>query len=180
MSMETKKPPQNADGTEKSGYEKRDANLPVLLKMGIGLAVLIVVAFVSMKFTLDYFQKVQPLGAPSSPLESGRALPPGPRLQALPHQELSDYCRVQQENVTSYRWVDEQNGVVQIPVDRAMELVLEQGLPVRAMSAAPPGSAGIHQVGTVDSPLPAGVEGPCGYLVESEREAAPAAAEPKE
>jgi hypothetical protein len=180
MSMETKKPLQDKGGPEKPGYEKRDANLPVLLKFGFWLAVLILVAFVGMKYTLNYFQRVQPLGPPASPLENTRTLPPGPRLQAKPHQELSDYCNTQEQNVTSYRWVDQQNGVVQIPVDRAMELVLEQGLPVRPMSSAPPGSAGMHQVGTVDSPLPAGVEGPCGYLVESEREAAPAAPEPKQ
>jgi hypothetical protein len=180
MSMETKKTRPDAHGEENPGYEKRDANLRILLHFGFWLAVIIVVAFVGMNYTLDYFQRVQPLGPKASPLASDqRVLPPSPRLQARPHQELSDYCRVQQQNLTSYGWVDQQNGVVQIPVDRAMELVLEQGLPVRPTSAVPAGSAGIHQVGTVDSPLPAGVEGPCGYLVESEQEPAPAA-EPKE
>ena len=31
----------------------------------------------------------------------------------------------------SYGWVDSDGGVVRMPIDRAVELVLERGLPVR-------------------------------------------------
>jgi hypothetical protein len=179
MSMETKKPPKDAHGAEEQRYEKRDANLPALLQFGFWLAIVIVVAVVGMKYTLNYFQRVQPAGPPASPLSNARVLPPGPRLQAHPHQELHDYCTGQQLDLTSYRWVDQQNGIVQIPVDRAMELVLERGLPVRAANQAPAGSAEMHQMGTVDSPLPAGVEGPCGYLTELDKKEKPGE-EPKE
>jgi hypothetical protein len=31
----------------------------------------------------------------------------------------------------SYGWIDQQKGVVRIPIERAMELTAERGLPVR-------------------------------------------------
>ena len=46
-----------------------------------------------------------------------------------PHLELKDYCALQQQEVNSYGWVNKQSGVVRIPVDRAMDLVLQRGLP---------------------------------------------------
>jgi hypothetical protein len=169
MSMETKKPPKDEHGAEEPRYEKRDANLPALLQFGFWLAIVIAVAVIGMKFTLNYFQRVMPEGKPASPMSDARTLPPAPRLQVHPRQELHDYCTGQQQDVTSYSWVDQQNGIVRIPVDRAMELILERGLPVRPASQAPVGSAGMHQVGSYDAPLPAGVEGPCGYLTELDK-----------
>ena len=35
----------------------------------------------------------------------------------------------------SYGWVDEKAGTVHIPIDRAMELLVERGLPVRPQPA---------------------------------------------
>ena len=36
----------------------------------------------------------------------------------------------------SYGWSDEKAGTVRIPIERAMELLVERGLPVRASSTA--------------------------------------------
>jgi len=33
--------------------------------------------------------------------------------------------------LTSYGWVDKNAGVVRIPIDEAMKIVVKQGLPVR-------------------------------------------------
>jgi hypothetical protein len=38
----------------------------------------------------------------------------------------------------SYGWVDREAGVVRVPIDVAMKLVLEEGLPVRQPETAPP------------------------------------------
>ena len=42
---------------------------------------------------------------------------------------------------TTYGWVDQQKGVVRIPIAQAMDLVVKKGLPVRA--AAPPTAEGV-------------------------------------
>ena len=48
-----------------------------------------------------------------------------------------DQVRSEQlRQITEYRWVDQKTKVVAIPIDRAMELVLERGLPARAAADA--------------------------------------------
>jgi hypothetical protein len=39
---------------------------------------------------------------------------------------LVDYRREQADLLGSYEWVDQENGVVQLPIERAMELVAEE------------------------------------------------------
>jgi hypothetical protein len=82
----------------------------------------------------DYFGKVQEkeLGAAVTPYEQDRPLPPLPRLQAEPVQDLTQLRAQQDDALNAYGWVDRTNGVVHIPINRAMDLLLERGaLPVR-------------------------------------------------
>ena len=58
-------------------------------------------------------------------------LPPEPRLQTDPQQELRDLRARQQSRLTGYGWVNKEAGVARIPIEDAMRMVVEQGLPVR-------------------------------------------------
>jgi hypothetical protein len=52
----------------------------------------------------------------------------------LEHSERRQFEGIVQEQdkvLASYDWVDEKNGVVRIPIDQAMELLAQRGLPVR-------------------------------------------------
>ena len=40
------------------------------------------------------------------------------------------------EALTTYSWMDKNGGVIRIPIERAKDLLLERGLPVRAADAA--------------------------------------------
>ena len=57
--------------------------------------------------------------------------PPSPRLQTQPFKDLYQLKTEQRGALTSYGWVDKTNGVVHIPIERAMALTLERGLPAR-------------------------------------------------
>lgn len=132
MSMETKRPPDHdSPGAPNEGYERRDADVRSLAKFGLWMFVTLIVVLFAMKWMFSYFAKSQQLGPPASPFENVRVLPPNPRLQVEPVVELRKYRDAQQNALESYGWVDKQNGVVRIPVDRAMELLLERGLPAR-------------------------------------------------
>jgi hypothetical protein len=48
-----------------------------------------------------------------------------------PVTDLADMRAAEQRVLTSYGWVDPQKGVVHIPIDEAMKLTLQQGLPVQ-------------------------------------------------
>jgi len=134
----------------------------------------IFVTLVGMKFTFDYLKKAEPMGPMASPMlqDTYRMLPPSPRLQVLPHMELEQYCALQQQNVSSYGWVNQPSGVVHIPVDRAMDLVLQRGLPARPASDVPASEASADAMPPTVSGG-ADVLGQCGYLAEEPANVAP-------
>lgn len=60
---------------------------------------------------------------------------PAPTLQLSPPADMARFRAQQWQALTNYAWIDRSNGVVQIPIERAMELLLQRGLPVRASNA---------------------------------------------
>ncbi len=54
-----------------------------------------------------------------------------PVLQIDPVADLNAYQTEQQELLNSYGWVDKATGVAHIPIDRAIDLTIQQGLPHR-------------------------------------------------
>jgi hypothetical protein len=150
-----------------AGYEKRDVNIKGLFQFAFWLAAVLAVTLVGMRFTFSFYKKAMPLGPTASPMVkmTDRMLPPSPRLQVTPHQELQDYCVAQQQDVNTYAWVNQPSGVVRIPVDRAIELILARGLPARPAADA----SASERTTAVTTPTVAGetdVEGQCGYLTE--------------
>jgi hypothetical protein len=149
------------------GYETRDASIPALLKFAFWMALTLIVTLVGMKLTFNHFKKIEPMGPTASPMVSDtyRMLPPSPRLQAHPRQELKDYCAAQEQEVDTYGWVDQPSGVTRIPIDRAIALTLERGLPARPAAEAPTGAA---MVPTTLPTVPEGADvgGPCDYVNE--------------
>ena len=119
-------------------HETTDANISALVKFSIGLFFLIVVALVGMQWMFNYFRNTQQLGPPASPFAETQTLPPGPRLQVDPAQDLKQLRQGEDEKLNSYGWVDQKAGIARIPVDRAMDLLIEKGLPVRAGSPPKP------------------------------------------
>ena len=57
------------------------------------------------------------------------ALPPEPRLQILPSADWTLMMEQEKAALHSYRWVDRSRGIVRIPIDRAMELIVQHGFP---------------------------------------------------
>jgi hypothetical protein len=163
MSTETSPQP-----TREDGYERRDANTRVLLHFGFWLAVLLVVVLITMRWTFNYLSAKDPTGPPATPFENARAVPPQPQLQVEPHQDLATYCKQEKNDLESYGWVDSQNGVVRIPVDQAMDKILQQGLPARPAGEATNAAASMAPVGSTNAPQPTGVGGPCSFVVEQE------------
>ena len=57
---------------------------------------------------------------------------PAPRLQPQPFKDVYVLRGEEAARLSSYGWVDKQGGVTRIPIDRAMELMLQRGFPVRS------------------------------------------------
>jgi hypothetical protein len=52
-----------------------------------------------------------------------------PRLERSERVEINDFRLKEEQTLNSYGWVDEQSGTVRIPIERAMQLVSQRGLP---------------------------------------------------
>ena len=61
---------------------------------------------------------------------------PTPNLQVNPHDDLVALRAREEAELNGYGWVNRSNGMVRIPVERAMELILQR-LPVRNSNAPP-------------------------------------------
>jgi hypothetical protein len=65
---------------------------------------------------------------------------PEPRLETNERTELAPVRLKEEEELNSYGWVDQKAGVVHIPIERAMQLIAQRGLPVRPQGAESPAS----------------------------------------
>lgn len=97
-----------------------------------GLLVLVALAAVGMWVLATNLRDVQVAQEPPPPALPEARLPyepPGPRLQSDPTQEIRQMQTEEDYELTTFGWVDKQANVARIPVERAMELLVERGLP---------------------------------------------------
>jgi hypothetical protein len=66
---------------------------------------------------------------------------PQPRLEKNERIEINDFRLQEEQTLNRYGWVDEKAGVVRIPIERAMQLVAQRGLPTTPKSGTAPPSA---------------------------------------
>lgn len=130
--------------SDSTAYETRDIKLRPLAVFAAGVAVLLIFSFLVVLWVFRLLSAQHATedaeSARSSAQRPAAAAPapadeqlrwPEPRVQRAPADDLRA-LRVQEDaSLTSYGWVDRAGGVVRVPVDVAMQLVLKEGLPAR-------------------------------------------------
>src|SRR5262245_6061425 len=71
---------------------------------------------------------------------------PQPRLLVNEPANLADLRKHEHDMLTTYGWMDQNAGVVRLPIDRAKELIIERGLPVRGADAGKDAGKDVKQV----------------------------------
>ncbi|HXM68394.1 MAG TPA: hypothetical protein VN911_16815 [Candidatus Acidoferrum sp.] len=66
---------------------------------------------------------------------------PSPKLEEDERGQLNDIRMNEEKELNGYGWVDEKAGIVHIPIERAMNLIAERGLPVRPQGGSAASSA---------------------------------------
>ena len=133
-----------------AGREKSDVSIRGLAKFGVALVALGIVANLLVWGMFNYFNKsAEKSQAPPRPMFKGNQLPPEPRLQGAPgHQTtaLEDIFEMRQREekiLGSYGWVDQESGIVHIPIGEAKKLILQKGTEKLFTEEAPkPGQQG--------------------------------------
>lgn len=131
--------PQAGSPPPGGGYEKSDFTLRPVVTFAVVLGLAVAGVLLLMLWMLDFFAARQPgptspAPAPSAAVRSG---PPEPRLQVGGSRPLEAMRRAEEARLAGYGWVDRQAGTVHIPIARAMDLLLERGLPGGAAAARP-------------------------------------------
>jgi hypothetical protein len=120
---------------EKLGYEARDIlgrrrsifyyaalHLGGLVVMGaIVVAIYLLISSRSPQFDT--------VGATGSPVRSEAA-----KIQSKPGPDMKTFKSETEAKLNSYGWVDESKGIVHVPIERAIELTVEDNLPHRSGS----------------------------------------------
>lgn len=77
-----------------------------------------------------YADRAEAATPPPSPVAAANEVrrPEGPLLQRSPEGELEALQHEMSERLNGYGWVDEATGVVHLPIDQAMDLLLERGI----------------------------------------------------
>jgi hypothetical protein len=123
---------------EGSSYEHTDANVWVIAKFGVWLAITAVIVHVGIwVLWATLVKQAEVTREPQYPLATQPQLPPEPRLQQFPANEIDDFRRSEDTRLNSYGYVNKDAGVVHIPIADAMRLTVERGLPSRTGDASP-------------------------------------------
>ena len=125
---------------EGAGHEHTDANVWLIVQFAIWLTVAALLTHLLMWGLFEVFIKTRNDAAPPAefPLaaQQERRLPAGPRLQAIPANEIYEFRQRENAELGEYGWVDRNAGTVRIPIEKAKELLLQRGLPSRAPAGA--------------------------------------------
>jgi hypothetical protein len=123
-----------------AGYEHTDASVGVMGRFAFWLIVSAIIVHVGLGLMYELLirQSAEPMNTKQYPMAVDQAplLPAAPRLQQIPSQELYDFRTKEDEELHSYGWVDKNAGTVHIPIEDAMRLTLERGLPSREQDAS--------------------------------------------
>ena len=111
-------------------HETRDVRYGPIIWVGMGLVVVTLAAVVLMlPFMGVLATREAAKSEPASPLAGviGRRLPPQPRLQTHPLADLETLRRAEEAALSGYAWVDEDAGIMRIPIERAIDLLAGKG-----------------------------------------------------
>jgi hypothetical protein len=115
------------------GHETDAGDVRAIGLTGLGLAIGIAITLLLVYVIFQYLARHPTVITPANPLAETdqQQFPPQPRIETHPAIELRELHSGEDNILSTYGWTDKKSGVVRIPIDRAMELQLERGFPVR-------------------------------------------------
>ncbi len=120
-------------------HEHTDIDPAVGFKFALWLAVAMVLSFGIVYGTFRFFDSQENAANSASrrfPLAAGvTRQAPTPSLQTQPFRDVYLLRDEEAKKLGSYGWVDKDGGIARLPIDRAMEIMMQRGFPVRAEGA---------------------------------------------
>jgi hypothetical protein len=151
----------NHDGFEQEDLSSRSA-LYFLAGLVLVCLVVYLIVFGMYRFLDSYATAHQPPMSPMvTPEADTRAVTPEnaetfpqPRLEENERTQFRSFIEDQDQKLATYDWLDKDKGTVRIPIDRAMELIEQRGLPVHAEGASSAQSSAAQTAAPVKKQTP--------------------------
>jgi hypothetical protein len=112
-------------------HERRDVDVLSLITIAALLFFSCVIIFLVVWGMMHYFKLHEPAktaGQANLPVTTAGQFPK-PRLEVKGPADLATFRAAEEADLNSYGWVNRNSGITRIPIDRAMQLLLERGLP---------------------------------------------------
>lgn len=139
MHTEPSKSPSNPE----IRYEKTDAHVRPLYQFLFWISVITiltaVIAMVILRGLESWRDKASTRPTMAEAPEAQQ--PPAPRLQIQEPKDLATFRSEEAQILSTYGVVDREKGIYRIPIEEAMRLTLERGLPTEGDPAAAPAKA---------------------------------------
>jgi hypothetical protein len=136
--------PGAAQAADSQQYD-RDLNVKGILWSAVYLAGGVLVVCLLMYWLFLGLRKLENRADPPAPplAEERREqpLPPEPRLQASPDQDMLELRAREDRALHQPAWIDQKAGTVRLPIDLAMDVIARRGLPATGADAPSPSEA---------------------------------------
>lgn len=120
-----------------SAHEASDLDPRLILRVtAIILGTLIFLIVMGLLLFRGFENEFPSRTSEAAPQVSSSQLPPEPRLQVNPAVDLQAVRTREDQHLQRYAWIDRSRGIAQIPINRAMELWVENYKPT---TNSPPG-----------------------------------------
>jgi hypothetical protein len=146
VTMAHNKPKDNAPAVQR-GHEIFDLDVSYVRWFSLAIVLLVIFTAAAAFAMMGGFRILHP-ATYVEPATAGSASAPFAILQSAPQDELHTYRLGKAAALEGYHWIDRSGGVVQIPIERAMELIATQGV----ASGIPPANPAAPQ--RVREPIP--------------------------
>jgi hypothetical protein len=114
-------------------HEPRDLRVRIVILFGIVLsAMLLATPYALRKLFSEFRVRADRRDRPRSPLREMLGAMPEPRLQTHPEEDLRALKQAEDRRLGTYGWIDREQQVLHMPIERAMDRVIRRGVPVRA------------------------------------------------
>ena len=129
----------------REGYEHRDAQVRILAWLLAALLASTLVVLGLMKALFGYLasQEDRHQPPPSTLAGARSSIPPEPRLQNTPFDELRRMRAEEDAALDSYGWVDRKAGIVRIPIEQALDIAMQGGTAGEAPPKPPESRPGV-------------------------------------
>src|SRR5262245_39527346 len=107
-------------------HEKSDFNPKYVLYFALALVIATAAAFAGVRWMFFRFEVEQARRENQPPMVIVAPVVPEPKLQVSPQGDLQELLLQENKILSTYKWIDRDQGVARIPIDRAMQLFIER------------------------------------------------------